>query len=223
MQKMTCAAIGAALAIALMSAPASADPVVLNPNFVTSTLPATVAANNTYFAGAPFMIDNWQPIGFASHSSYDSAQWDNGKAGTETVVGFLQGQSASLQQVVSGFVVGFTYRVSVSVNGRSAFGAPTLTITADGNQIRTPALVSPVDPLGTFRTAFLPIQSDLFVATNTFITIAFATTANSDSNGTALLTGVSVAQVPEPISLAMLGIGLASIGVARRWRGAQAR
>lgn len=215
--------IGAAFAIAIASAPASAAPVVINPDFITSSDPATVAANNRFFAGAPFMVDNWQPIGFASHTSYDGAQWDNGSAGGKSVVGFLQGQSASLQQVVSGFVVGFSYRVSVSVNGRSAFSAPTLTITANGTQIRTPALVSPVDPLGTFRTAFLPIQSDLFVATNTSMTIAFATTAGSDSNGTALLTGASVTQIPEPISLAVLGIGLAGIGVARRRRGTKAR
>ncbi len=213
LQKASSSGLAAALAVALASAPAAADPIVLNPNFTQ----ADTAANTQYNGGNKFFVSNWTPTNYASNSDADTGQYDNGFAGGNSIVGFLSGASSSLSQVVQGFVAGRTYRISVGANARARVGAnPTLTISAGSQQVLAPTTLTPVDPLGTFRTAFTPIQSDTFVAANTFVTISFANTAGSNSGASTLLTAVSISQVPEPVSLAILGVGLVGVGIVRR-------
>ncbi len=206
-------ALAIALAMALASAPAAADPVVLNQNFITND----ASANTTYNNGNLFFVQNWSPTGYASNTNTDTPQFDNGRAGGNSVVGFLSGASSSLSQVVQGFVAGRTYRISVGADARAQpMTKPTFTISADSQQVLAPTTLTPVDPISTFSTAFTPIQSDTFVAANTFVKITFANTSTSNSQASTLLTAVSVSQVPEPVSLAILGVGLVGIGIARR-------
>ena len=212
MQKAFFAGLAAAFAVALACAPAIAAPIVVNPNFLLND----TASDNAYNGGKPFYVQNWSPSGYASNSNTDTPQFDNGKPGSQTVVGFISGVS-SLSQVVQGFIAGRTYRVSVGVNARAGIPTrPTFQISADNAQIYGPTLLTAVDPAGTFSTAFTAIQSDTFVAANSFVTIKFANAAGSDANASTLLSAVSLSQVPEPVSLALLGVGLIGIGIARR-------
>lgn len=212
MQKASSAGLTAAFAVALAAAPALAAPFVVNPNFTVND----TAADNAYNNGNLFYVAGWSPTGYASNTNTDTAQFDNGKAGGQSVVGFLSGVS-SLSQVVQGFVAGRTYRVSVGADARAQpTTRPTFQISADNVQIYSPTLLAAVDPAGTFSTAFTAIQSDTFVAANTFVTIKFANPTGSDANASTLLSAVSLSQVPEPVSLAMLGVGLLGIGIARR-------
>jgi len=211
-QKASSAGLAAAVAIALASAPAVAAPIVLNPNFTIND----TAANTAYNSGKPFYVQNWSPGGYASNSNTDPAQFDNGNPGGQTVVGFLSGVS-SLSQVVQGFAAGRTYRISVGADARAGVSTrPTFQISADNVQVYGPTVLAAVDPTSTFSTAFTAIQSDTFVAANTFVTIKFANAAGSDASASTLLSAVSLSQVPEPVSLAILGIGLLGIGLARR-------
>ena len=200
------------MVIALSSAPALADPIVLNPNFTIND----TAANNSFNGGKPFYVQNWSPGGYASNTNADPGQFDNGKAPGQAVVGFLSGVS-SLSQVVQGFIAGRTYRVSVGANARAQPTVkPTFQISADNVQLYGPTTLASVDPISTFSTAFTTIQSDTFVAANAFVTIKFANVATSDANASTLLSAVSLSQVSEPVSLAILGVGLLGLGLARR-------
>lgn len=132
----------ASLTGVLLAGAAHAVPVVVDPNF--SDFDNTGTFNPS---GVKFNVPGWTAntrtsspnngtTSFVGQSQFNvNAYWNNGAlpSGT-TVAGFLANPGDSMSQVVSGFTVGDTYRISLLANARSGqTGTPTLDISASGS------------------------------------------------------------------------------------------
>ena len=218
----------ASLTGVLIAAAAHAAPVIVDPNF--STFDTTRAFNGN---GVKFNIPGWTTnsnainigtMSFNGQSQFNvNAYWNNGAlpSGT-TVAGFLANPGDSMSQVVSGFTVGDVYQISVLANARSGqTGTPELDISATGASTISYGL-SATDPTGT---AVTPFHTELysFTAHSGTETITLGEDGES-SGGSVVLSGLQLADltnpapVTEPISLTLLGAGLASLSLVRRRR-----
>jgi PEP-CTERM motif len=187
----------------------SADVVIANPSFEAS-------GNSFGFPGyinPPFSIAGWSRSSTANliiNGSNGSGNpfSDNGLIPDGGNVLGLQ-QAETLSQTLNGLVAGQTYRFELDYNSRQGVD-PNALFTING----LTAFSGAVDQVGGAN----PYHhlSFEFIATSTTTTITLANTLPQPTDSTLLVDNVRVQLVPEPGSVALLGLG--AVVLARRRR-----
>ena len=229
----TVAILSSSNAFALVASP---GPIVNDPNFNQ-----TATTSPSYYGIAAWGASN--PPGtnptYAGSSGFGGNNpWDNGTPGNgQTKVGFIANSTASnpgfISQVISGFIVGDSYVITMLADGRVGGSTPAglrITVAAPAfvdpgslGALTLPATVysnssiAPVDLVGTSAAKFQTITSQAFTANASSLNV---TLSNSGvQNSFVLISGLvltDVTSVPEPVSLAVLGAGLLGLAAMRR-------
>ncbi|MEP7363890.1 MAG: choice-of-anchor C family protein [Acidobacteriota bacterium] len=200
--------------LTLACTPMFASPVILNPGFELGTAPGSFL---TVSAGNPDLT-NWTVTG--GGIDYIGSYWQPSE-GSRSVD--LAGDApGGVSQLVGGFTIGGYYTLYFDMSGNPDGGSViknlTLGVTGESNQNFV------FDTTGHSHGSMGWAQNSYsFYATGTDLTISFAF-ADSGPWGAAL-DNISITEdlsglqsVPEPASMALVGLGLAALGLVRRRR-----
>lgn len=206
---------------------ARAAPIITNPNFEAAGEP------NTYGA-IPGWTQSPNPSGLSGFTFLTGADtsgtafYNNGVTADPTHVAFIQvfgsggGTSQvstlTLQQQLSGFVVGQQYQLTYLENTRAGLQSPLLQVNMDGTPIVASHVDNPVEAVNSHTAPFRTVTSGVFTVTTTTPTLAFVATQQASGNdATALIDNVQINAVPEPSAAAVFGLA-GGLSLLRRGR-----
>ena len=191
-------------------------------------------SGNPSFAGS---------VGFDPANQWNNGTPGNGQATVGFINSSTAATPGFIRQDISGFTVGSNYVITLLANGRvlnpqATAGleigvAPTSGTSSARSSAPSPVTVvysntamTPVDAVGIQSTPFVAVTSSPFTANSTTLTVSLSNIG--PTNSSVLLSGFSIAlaenavtplplpPVPEPMSLVLLGSGLAAYALARR-------
>lgn len=170
--------------LSVVRLPADLVPVVANPSFEADTFnvwPGYVNGNGP--------ITGWTAAGGAGvNPAGGSAPFaDNGSIPDGRQVAFIQ-QDSALSQVISGFTIGASYRVTYFENARTGGTRPFLKVAIGGQVIVADHEVAQVGGANPYR----EVVSDAFVATSTSMQLEFIKSNPQGGDTTLLIDKVSI-------------------------------
>jgi len=182
--------------------------------------------NSTFQGSTPILLndtsDNWSHTDYYSVNSADGWTFTGGGtyyatngAGNGAIL-LNENGAATASTTITGLTAGSTYTLQFNVWGDNRPGQQYgLNVAVDGNPLL--ALSGLTDQgAGFYNNTNGLLESITFQAANSTALLAFSQNTPAGSPASPIIDNVTVAPVPEPSTIFLLGAGLAGLGFIRR-------